>query len=62
MTPGVKFVTVSELRLRATQIVGEIERSKNQIVVTKNGRPVVVISPAREDDFSYEEKPKKKTK
>lgn len=62
MTPGVKFVTVSELRLRATQIVSEIEETKNQVVVTKNGRPVVVISPAREDDFSYREEPKKKSK
>ena len=59
MSPGVKFVTVSELRLKATQIVAEIERTKKQIVVTKNGRPVVVITIARENDFSYDELKKK---
>ena len=30
MSPGVEFVTVSELRLKATQIVAEIERTKSR--------------------------------
>ncbi len=38
-----KFITVSELRLRATQIVKEVERTKEEVVVTKNGKPKVMI-------------------
>lgn len=38
-----KFITVSELRLRATQIVKEVERTKEDVVVTKNGKPKVMI-------------------
>lgn len=38
-----KFITVSELRLRATQIVKEVASTKEEIVVTKNGKPVVMI-------------------
>jgi PHD/YefM family antitoxin component YafN of YafNO toxin-antitoxin module len=38
-----KFVTVSELRQKATQIVSEIEKKKEEVIVTKNGKPVVVM-------------------
>lgn len=38
-----KFITVSELRLKATQIVKEIEEIKEDIVVTKNGKPIVLM-------------------
>jgi prevent-host-death family protein len=61
LTP-LKFRTVTELKQQATAIVAEVERTKQQIIITKNGRPAVVISPAREEDFSYQEEQKKKPK
>ncbi len=56
---NLKFVTVSELRQRATQIVAEIEKSGKQVIITKNGKPVVVIQRVTEDEMSLD-KPKKK--
>lgn len=38
-----KFITVSELKNKATQIVTEIEKNREEVIVTKNGKPVVPI-------------------
>ncbi len=38
-----KFITVSELRLKATQVVKELEETREEIVVTKNGKPIVLM-------------------
>ena len=38
-----KFITVSDLRLRATQIVRTIEETGEEVIVTKNGIPVVLM-------------------
>lgn len=46
-----KFVTVSELRLKATQIVSEIESTGEEVIITKNGKPVVLIRPVEETEF-----------
>ena len=46
-----KFITVTELKQRATQIVSEIESSGEEVVVTKNGKPVVVIQAVSDDAF-----------
>jgi PHD/YefM family antitoxin component YafN of YafNO toxin-antitoxin module len=46
-----KFVTVSELRLRATQIVSEIEKTRKEVVVTKMGKPVVLLRAVEEEEF-----------
>ncbi len=56
---NLKFVTVSELRQRATQIVAEVERTGKQIVITKNGKPVAVLRRVMEEELSLD-KPKKK--
>lgn len=40
-----KFVTVTELRQKATEIIREIERTGEPIVVTKKGKPVVLMQP-----------------
>ena len=48
-----KFITVTELKQRATQIVSEIESKRRKIVITKNGKPVVVMKPACEEAFRY---------
>jgi len=46
-----KFITVTELRARASEIVSEIEASKEPVAVTKNGKPVVLIQLVTEDAF-----------
>lgn len=53
-----KFITVSELRLRATQVVKEIQETREEIVVTKNGKPLVVMRFI--DDTAFELKKGKK--
>ena len=52
MSP-LRFITVTELKARATTIVREIERGKKQVVITKNGKPVAVMGPAPEEKFSF---------
>ena len=58
MTP-LRFITVTELQQRATQIVAEVERTGKQVIITKNGKPVVVIQRVTEEEMSLD-KPKKK--
>ena len=55
-----KFITVTELKLKATQVVSEIERSKEEVVVTKNGKPVVLLRLISDGDFKLKEKQKGK--
>ena len=54
-----RFVTVTELRLLATQIVSAIEETGEEVVVTKRGKPVVVLGPVDEAEFKL--KPRKKS-
>ena len=58
MTP-LRFMTVTELQQKASQIVAEIEKTGKQVVITKNGHPVVVLQRVSEEDMSLD-KPKKK--
>jgi len=51
-----KFITVSELRARATQIVSEIEKTKEEVVVTKNGKPVVLMQLVGDKAFTLKRK------
>lgn len=46
-----RFITVSELKFKATQIVTEIETTREEVIVTKNGKPVVLIRPVEEMEF-----------
>jgi len=46
-----KFITVTELKQRATQIVSEIEKTREEVIVTKNGKPVVVMQWISESEF-----------
>ncbi len=57
-----KFYTVSELRQRATQIVTEMEGSREEVIITKNGKPVVLMCLISEDAFSLKENVKEKVK
>lgn len=63
MTP-LKFVTISELKSGAKQILEEVSRTGKRVTVTVNGKPIAIISLAREEGFSYVEKkePTRKSK
>ncbi len=49
-----KFITVSELRLRATQIVSALETTGEEVIVTKNGKPVVLMRTIEAEEFKLE--------
>ena len=55
-----KFITVTELKNKATQIVTDIESTRGEVVVTKNGKPVVLIQHITEDIFRLKERDKRK--
>ncbi|MEN6509075.1 MAG: type II toxin-antitoxin system Phd/YefM family antitoxin [Smithella sp.] len=55
-----RFYTVTELRQRATQIVREIEDSREEVIITKNGKPVVLMCFITEEGFSLKENVKEK--
>jgi prevent-host-death family protein len=55
-----KFITVTELRQRATQIVSEIEATKEEVIITKNGKPVVLMQFVSDEAFSLKETKKGK--
>lgn len=57
-----KFITVSELRLRATEIVREIEQTGEEVIVTKKGKPVVLMRFITDEVFSLKETEKEKGK
>lgn len=46
-----RFITVSELRAQAPKIVSEIENTGEEVVITRNGKPVVLIRPVEESEF-----------
>ena len=50
-----KFITVSELKNKATQIVTEIATKRREVVVTKNGRPVVLMRFITDEAFNLKE-------
>ncbi len=50
-----KFITVSQLKNKATQIVSEIEDSREEVIVTKNGKPVVLMKFITDEAFSLKE-------
>ena len=57
-----KFLTVSELRNKATQIVAEIEKTREEVIVTKNGKPVVLMRFITDEVFSLKEDAKEMEK
>jgi antitoxin (DNA-binding transcriptional repressor) of toxin-antitoxin stability system len=52
-----KFLTVTELRLKATEIIREIEQTGDEVVITKKGKPVVLMHHITGEIFSIK-KPK----
>lgn len=59
---SMKFITVSELRNKATQIVAGIEDTEEEVIVTKNGKPVVLMRFITDEAFSLKEDEKEKGK
>jgi hypothetical protein len=55
-----KFITITELRLKATEIVREIEDKKEDVVITKKGKPVVLMQFITDEVFRLKGKEKKK--
>lgn len=50
-----RFLTVTELKQRATQIISEIESTKEEVVITKNGKPVALIQFTSNHDFALKD-------
>jgi prevent-host-death family protein len=48
---ALRFITVSELRAHATAIVAEVKKKREDVTVTKNGKPVVLIRAVEEQEF-----------
>ena len=46
-----KFYTVTEFKAKATGIISEIERTQEEIIVTKNGKPTVLVRLIDEGEF-----------
>ena len=57
-----KFITVSELKNKATQVVAAIEDTREEVIVTKNGKPVVLMRFITDEVFSLKEDEKEKGK
>jgi prevent-host-death family protein len=55
-----RFITVTELRQRATQIISEIESTKEEVVITKNGKPVALIQHISNGAFALKESAQRK--
>jgi len=56
-----KFITITELRLKATEIVREIEDTKEEMIVTKKGKPVILMQFITDEVFSLKDNGKKVT-
>ena len=54
-----KFLTVTELRLKATEIIREIEQTGDDVVITKKGKPVVLMQRVTDEVFTLKN-PKEK--
>jgi hypothetical protein len=61
-TSMMKFITVSELKNTATKIVSGIEDTREEVIVTKNGKPVVVMRFITDEVFCFKEDEKEKGK
>ena len=59
MSP-LKFITISELKQDAKKILSELNKTGKKLVVTLNGKPIAIISPAPEENFAFEALDKKK--
>jgi len=55
-----KFVTISELRAHAPRIITELEKTGEEVVITKMGKPTALIRLIEEREFQLIPKTKEK--
>lgn len=46
-----KFATTSELNQQTNNVLRHVVEDHDEIVITKNGKPIAIISPLSEDDI-----------
>lgn len=46
-----KFLTVTELAQKTTSVIRTLETTREEVIITKNGKPVAVIRPFSEQEF-----------
>jgi prevent-host-death family protein len=46
---GVRFITITELCHKATAMVADAEKTRAQIVITKKGKPVALLTKVDKD-------------
>ena len=54
-----RFYSVSEFKAKATRIIAEIEKTKEEAIITRNGKPVVLVRLVDEKEFQLAPKGKK---
>lgn len=52
---GMRFESVTKLQRELTRIVSEIEETGEPVVITKHGKPVVIMQPITENAFTLKE-------
>lgn len=50
-----KFITVTHLKMSATEVVRDIQTTHEEVIVTKNGKPVVLMQMISDDAFQLKE-------
>ncbi len=50
-----KFITVSDLSHGATKIISALESNREEVMVTKKGKPVVLMRLVSDSDFGSKE-------
>lgn len=55
-----RFITVTELKARATQIISEIVSTKKEVIITKHGKPVTIIHTISNSGFSFKDRCREK--
>lgn len=54
-----KFITVTELKQRATQIITEIQSTKEEVIITKKGKPIVLMKFITDEIFNLKDEGRK---
>ena len=52
MERKMKFINVAELRLDLSKIIRQIEESREEVIVTRNGHPVILMRSVTEKEFT----------
>jgi prevent-host-death family protein len=50
-----KFITVTELKQHATEVVRVMQNSKEEVIVTKGGKPIILMRLITDEIFQLKE-------